>query len=137
MFGVCVKVVASTEPLVSVKVPEVCAGGTAQRRVLEQMSVTFAVVETTLPLTIALSCTVVPALTDVTTPCAASWMSVANEPGLTLPTVNPSQAPTLELYVESPLYVAWKANEPEVLGVCVNVVASTVPLVSVNVPEVC
>ena len=41
----------------------------------------------------ALSCTVLPALADVTTPCAASWISVANEPGLTLPTVRTSQEP--------------------------------------------
>src|ERR1044071_8258885 len=62
-------------------------------------------------------------------------MSVATI-GSILPTDNGSQGPSLTSYVPSLLYLAWKANEPEMLGVWVNVVPSTAPLASVSAPEV-
>ena len=53
------------------------------------------------PVTVAWSCTVVPAGTDVTTWCAALWMSVAVVDA-TLVTVSGSHGPVEPLYVPSP-----------------------------------
>ena len=79
-----------------------------------------------LPVTVAWSCTVVPAGTDVTGAWAASWITVTVLDA-TLVTVNGSHGPVEAAYVPSPEYDAWNANVPPVTGVCGNSVASATP----------
>ena len=84
----------------------------------------------------AWSCTIVPAGTDVTGVCAASWITVAVVDA-TLVTVNGSHGPVEPEYVPSPEYDAWNAKLPDTPGVCVNVVPSATPAaLSVNVADV-
>ncbi len=78
------------------------------------------------PVTVASSCTVVPADTDVTVACAASWITVTVVDA-TVVTVNGSHAPVEPAYVPSPEYVAWNAKLPDTPGVCGNVVPSATP----------
>ncbi len=74
----------------------------------------------------AWSCTVVPAGTDVTVACAASWITVTVVDA-TFVTVNGSHGPVDRSYVPSPEYVAWNAKLPDTPGVCGNVVPSATP----------
>ena len=78
------------------------------------------------PVTVAWSCTVVPAGTIVTTWCDALWMSVAVL-DVSFVTVNGSHAPVEPLYVLSPEYVAWNEKLPDTFGVCANDVPSATP----------
>src|ERR1043165_3113718 len=98
-FGARAQVGPSTAPLVSVNVTEVCAGVSAQVPLRNQPNVTVPVGTGREPfaVSVAWSCTVVPAATAVTVACAALWMFVANDPTVTLPTVKTSHGPTLEL----------------------------------------
>ena len=67
------------------------------------------------PVTVAWSCTVVPAGTDVTVACAASWITVTVLDA-TVVTVNGSHGPVEPVYVPSPEYDAWNAKLPDTLG---------------------
>ena len=74
----------------------------------------------------AWSCTVVPAGTDVTVACAASWITVTVLDASAV-TVNGSHGPVEASYVPSPEYDAWNAKLPDRAGVCGNPVASATP----------
>ncbi len=64
--GVCVKVVPSTVPPLRLKAEEVAAGVPAQVPLVNHLKVAVPVGVPTLPATVTLSCTVVPAVTVVT-----------------------------------------------------------------------
>src|SRR5581483_10407514 len=114
VLGVCVNVVPSTAPLASVSAPEVCAGEPAHVPLVNQLKVTVPVGVPTAPLTVALSWMVVPAATEVTTLCDASWISVATAASI-LATLSTSQAPSF----------------------CAKFVASTMPLTNARALDVC
>ena len=93
---------------------------------MNQLNVTVPVGVPSEPVTVAWSCTVVPALTFTTVWCCESWMSVAVF-DVSFVTVNGSHAPVEPLYVLSPEYTAWNAKLPATFGVCVNDVPSAIP----------
>src|SRR5438445_13773981 len=74
--GVCVNVVASTAPAESENEPEIAAGVPEQVPLLKKSKVTVPVAVPALPPTVALSWTVVPSGTDVTTEWDGSWIWV-------------------------------------------------------------
>ena len=109
---------------------DVAAAGAVQVPLVNHENVTVPVgVPSRLPVTVAWSCTVVPAGTDVTVACAASWITVTVLDA-TVVTVNGSHGPVEAVYVPSPEYVAWNAKLPDTPGVCANVVASATPAAS-------
>src|SRR4051812_27061623 len=101
MFGVCANVVASTVPLDNDNGDDVAAGVPVHVELANHLKVTFPVGVARLPVTVALSCTLVPLRTAMMCSCDALWTSVPTV-GSILLAVNSSQGPTLELYVVSP-----------------------------------
>ncbi len=81
------------------------------------------------PATVAWSCTVVPAGTDIAVACVASWITVAVADASAV-TVNGSHGPVEPVYVPSPEYTAWNAKLPPVDGVWGNPTASATPVAS-------
>ena len=92
--GVWVNAVASTTPPVSGNGPDVAAAGAAQVPLVnhENVTVPVGVGRPGRPVTVAWSCTVVPAGTDVTGAWSVSWITVTvvDATGVT---VNGSHAP--------------------------------------------
>ena len=77
MAGVCVNDVPSAIPLpLSVNVPDVAAAVPVHVPFVNHLNVTVPVGVPEEPVTVAWSCTIVPAPTDVTTECAALWIAV-------------------------------------------------------------
>ena len=78
-LGVCVNVVPSATPPASVNAPDVAAAGAVQVAVGEprERHRPRRRRPDRLPVTVAWSCTIVPAGTDVTVACAALWITVA------------------------------------------------------------
>ena len=110
--GVCANVVPSATPAASsVNGADVAAGVPTQTPLVNHENVTVPVGVPSPPVTVAWSCTSVPAGTDVTTSCAASWITVAvlDATGVT---VNGSHGPVEAVYVPSPEYDAWNAKLP-------------------------
>ncbi len=111
--GVCGNVVPSATPAASsVNGADVTRGSPAQVPLVNHENVTVPVGVRRPPVTVAWSCTVVPAGTDVTVAWAASWITVTVLDAIDV-TVNGSQSPVEAVYVPSPEYDAWNAKLPE------------------------
>ncbi len=93
-FGVCVNVVPSATPAASSVNGADVVGFPVQVPLVNHENVTVpdGVGRPGCPVTVAWSCTVVPANTDVTVACAASWITVTVLDATDV-TVNGSQAP--------------------------------------------
>ncbi len=107
---------------------DVAAAGAVQVPLVnhENVTVPVGVGRPGCPVTVAWSCTAVPAGTDVTVACAALWITVTVLDA-TLVTVNGSHGPVEPVYVPSPEYVAWNAKLPPVAASAGTPCASATP----------
>ena len=102
-------------------------GCPAQVPLVNQSNVTVPVGVPRPPVTVAWSCTVVPAGTDVTVACAASWITVDRVGRDRRHRQRLTRRPSNRCRCRHPSSVAWNAKLPDTPGVCVNVVPSATP----------